>query len=132
MHVLHNVSLSHVHYVTILFCLWMTPGRFHIITKCSLGATAYIFAKTVYSQCSRSLVRYLVGILLYTNLTGRFSKYIIRPPKWLISHLRSAFLRSCFASLMSIEYQGNDCLMEFFLVVSGACLLIMSVIDDVN
>ena len=33
---------------------------------------------------------------------------------------------------MSIEYQGKDCLMGIFLVVSGACLLIVSVIDDVN
>ena len=51
-------------------------------------------------------------------------------PVWF--HLRSAFLRSCFTSLMSIEYQGEDCLMGIFLDVSGACLLIMSVIDDVN
>ena len=47
-HIFHYVLLSHVHYVTILFCLWMTPGeRILIISKCSLGATACIFDKAI-------------------------------------------------------------------------------------
>ena len=49
MDLFHNVPLSHVHYVTILFRLWMTPGEYiPVITKCSLGATAScIFAKAI-------------------------------------------------------------------------------------
>ena len=48
MHVFHYVPLSHVHYVTILFRLWMTTCEWiPIITKCSLGATACIFAKAI-------------------------------------------------------------------------------------
>ena len=48
MHVFHNVPLSHVHYVTIIFRPWMTPGEWSpITTKCSLGATACIYAKAI-------------------------------------------------------------------------------------
>ena len=48
MHVLHNFPISHVHYVTMLFYLWVTPGEWIlIITNCSLGATACIFAKAI-------------------------------------------------------------------------------------